>query len=228
MNTIGDESLLLNQLTQDIRTCVEEDIAFKENPRHTSVWNLKFGEYSKQLVLDDGRIDPEVIRNFRRDRLFVSDNPATEITETNPEKRKLQHEVRLCQKFLNILKEHGLLELLATYPSPEVGNPHLYKVATEGHKYIFTHRWFKHIHQLAMLDRWFGTRSGTDLVTLDIGSSYGIFQYLMHQQHPGCHQILVDIPKQLILARYFLGSCYPGARIAGITELREIKSLAPE
>jgi hypothetical protein len=54
---------------------------------------------------------------------------------------------------------------------------------------------------------------------IDIGSSYGIFSYLLKNECPYCSSILLDFPEQLILAYYYLGMSFPQARIAGYKEI---------
>jgi hypothetical protein len=77
-----------------------------------------------------------------------------------------------------------------------------------------------------MVNDWLRKKLADGFITIDIGSSYGVFQYLLHLEYPGCHQVLVDLPEHLLFARYFLASCFPGARIAGVKELERVDSVS--
>ena len=88
----------------------------------------------------------------------------------------------------------------------------------EGYRY--TYRWYTHIHYVSLLNRVLGSRlNAAPFVALDIGSSYGIFSYLLKSEYPRSPCVLVDFPEQLLLAYYFLGKSLPSARIAGVREL---------
>ncbi len=70
-----------------------------------------------------------------------------------------------------------------------------------------------------------GNQLADNFIALDIGSSYGIFSYLVKNEFPQSHHVLVDFPEQLILAYYFLRTCFPGARVAGLKELRDKETI---
>jgi hypothetical protein len=76
------------------------------------------------------------------------------------------------------------------------------------------------------MKRVLSSRLGESFVGLDIGSSYGIFSSLLKREYPESHHVLVDFPEQLILAYYFLSSCFPEARIAGINEVSHEENLS--
>jgi putative sugar O-methyltransferase len=117
-----------------------------------------------------------------------------------------------------IIFEHFLLK----YPCNPVGNPHVY----EYQDFRFTFRWFKHIYLLGLMDRILRPKLEPSFVTLDVGSSYGIFSSLVKQEWPGSHHVLVDFPEQLLLAYYFLNATFPNAKIAGSAEVLKKRTIS--
>jgi putative sugar O-methyltransferase len=92
----------------------------------------------------------------------------------------------------------------------------------------YTHRWYRHVHALGVFADVLAPRLPGPFVGLDIGSSYGIFASLLHQERPGSRWILVDFPESLLVARYFLALSHPAARIGGILDLAEGEPIGRE
>lgn len=178
-----------------------------------------------RFINDDKSVKIEALQNFRRMQIFIPDNPTHETNgfnirdlvggERRGHKRQL-HEA------LAILQEHGYDHLLSKYPCHPAGNPFVYR--HQG--YSFTFRWAKHIYSLGLMNGVLADKLPEDFIALDIGSSYGIFSSLIKQEYPKSHHILVDFPEQLILAYYFLGTCFPEIKIAGVRELLAQKELS--
>jgi len=172
----------------------------------------------KRFIKEDGSVKFDALKNFRKSQIFVTDSPTHEVNRPSlrnflgGERRGHKKWLREC---LAILEDEGFGDLLRKYPCPPVGNPFVYR--HRGYNYTF--RWAKHIYSLGLMNRVLADRLGQEFVALDIGSSYGIFSYLVKREYPHSHHILVDFPEHLILAYYFLGTCFPEARIAGLKEL---------
>lgn len=212
------ERALLRQVQEDLDSCRELGLTFREDPVHTRLWNLKFREGTQRLIDDGGRIDPTALADFRRQAGFIGDGPSIELNHFSPGNLLLgsrRGQKALLKKCLRVLEEHGLVELLRKHPSPAIGNPYL--IEHRGLRY--SHRWFRHIYALGRMNSILRPRLKTGFIALDIGSGYGIFQGLLYREYPGCHQVLVDLPEMLLLARYFLAVWFPEARIAGMAEL---------
>jgi putative sugar O-methyltransferase len=188
--------------------------------------NLLISE-PKRFIDEDGSVNLAALEDFRRSRIFVFDSPTFDVHK--PSLRNLlggerRGQIKWLRECLAILEEEGYGALLQKYPSPAVGNPFVYR-----HRgYSYTFRWAKHVYSLGLMNRVLGQRLDPEFVGLDIGSSYGIYPNLLKSEYPGSHQILADFPEQLILAYYFLGTCFPDARIAGIRELQSQETLTRE
>jgi putative sugar O-methyltransferase len=180
----------------------------------------------QRLVTTGGALDVDALRYFRRDQILVDDVPAADLGSSYWKnnaarnfvvgwRRATRHCLLEC---LRILQARGFHHLLRKYPCAPAGHPHIF--AYKGYRYTF--RWARHVYFLGLMNQILRHRLGRTFAVLDIGSSYGIFSSLVKSEYPGSHHVLVDLPEQLILARYFLGTCFPNARIAGVNEvLRE-------
>lgn len=220
--------MTINGLMKEIQTDADlylgNDLFFKRDDIHSSVWNSRLGE---QPLLDSkGMVNQGVIENFRKNLLLVSDNPQIDLSSSEGDPLVRAEEARLLQNLVSIFKKYDFTSYLRKYPSPDTGNPYLYKYNLNGARVQFTHRWFKHLYSLALFDKYLYPRLGKKFTTIDIGSSYGIFQYLLHKEHKGCSQVLVDFPEQLLLARYFLQSNFPEASIAGVEEISRLSTVS--
>jgi putative sugar O-methyltransferase len=221
------DASLLKQLESELEVNRAHGHTYSYGSEHTDRWNEWFSRGQRTLMRDDGKLDPEVLRNFRRLRVFAGDNPIRDPSLRSPVNwvhPKRRGERELLRRCLQILEKNGYTDLLAKYPSPAVGNPHNFEY--RGHRY--THRWFKHIYSLGLLRKVLGDRLGAGFTAVDIGCAYGVFSSLMQQEHPGSHHVLVDLPEQLLLASYFLRLYRPEARIAGVRELSEEKTITRE
>lgn len=190
-------------------------------------WNGLVGREPQRFITDDLTLRPEVLREFRRRQVFVSDYGNLSLSPWRPQtwclgsRRGARRRLLECYETLSRL---GELELLRRHPCSDIGRPHVFR--HRGCRY--TYRWHKHIHFLSLFRRWLGERLPAEFTALDIGSSYGIFSGLLRSEYPRSRHVLIDFPEQLLLARYFLGRWHPGARIAGVRELRAHARLRPE
>ncbi|MEO4044426.1 putative sugar O-methyltransferase [Hoeflea sp. CAU 1731] len=190
-----------------------------EDPEsHTAFWKKRL-EIARPSD-SEGRINRDVLENFRGSRVSVGDNPTPARGGLSRFGMK-RGERAMLKRCLQAIRNDGDESLLRKYPSHPAGNP----LTFDWKGVPVTHRWIKHIHHLGMVNRVLGSRLPQGFALLDIGSSYGIFSYLMFREYPGSHHILVDLPNQLIFAHYYLRSCFPEARIAGPAELQKYGSI---
>jgi putative sugar O-methyltransferase len=223
----GDESLLA-QVQQDLDALRGENLISRADAALIPDWSARARKALGRLVGADGALDVEVLRNFRRHQLLVDDIPAWDLGgfwKNNAVRNSVvgwrRGTCRCLVECLRVLQERGFDPVLRRHPCPPVGNPHVF--SREGYRYTF--RWARHAYFIGLMNAVLRGRLEEQFVALDIGSSYGAFSYLARKEHPASHHVLVDLPEQLILARYFLGSCLPGARIAGPRELLRESSI---
>lgn len=127
----------------------------------------------------------------------------------------------MLKECIAAIEKSGDVELLKKYPCQPAGNPRIFN----WNGIPVTYRWIKHIHHLGTVNRVLRPSLGEGFSVLDIGSSYGVFSYMMNREYPGSHHVLVDLPNQLFYAHYFLRSCFPDARIAGARTIAELRTI---
>lgn len=218
------EDDVARDIARDLETFETLGLLFRQDSSHTHRWNRRFSDALQRFPIEQGRVDSIRLEQFFREVKLVGDNPKNDLNSL-PARLRLSGaangERALAEKCLKILEDHGFTDLLRKYPIPAVGNPYTY----EHRGFRFTHRWFKHIYALGQTNKYIRLRLDKKFVALDIGSAHGAFQYLLHREYPDCTLVLVDLPEQLLLARYYLGTCFPDAKIAGITELSQLSSI---
>lgn len=214
------DDALLADLQRHVDALWRHELTSGADQRLNPMWTAAAAKGLAALVTADGRVNADALRNFRRDSILTRDLPTAYIRGDSVRsllagwQRGARHCLLQC---LEILRRDGCEDLLRKYPCVSVGNPHTFRY--QG--YCYTFRWARHVYFLGLLRRVLGQRLGDTPTVLDIGSSYGIFSSLVRQEYPGSRHILVDLPEQLLLAHYFLGSSLPAARIAGPAEVLE-------
>ena len=218
---------LLDSIQEEVNTYSRLDLWSTDAPDLIPKWSALVSAEPKRFIDNNSSVDPASLQNFRKLQVFISDTPAWRVS-----KFSLKNKVsggrrggeKMLRECLTVLKDNGYDHLLLKYPCHPAGNPHVYRF--QGFQYTF--RWFKHIYFLGLLKQQLGSILENNFVGLDIGSSYGIFSSLVKQEYPESHHVLVDFPEQLILAYYFLKTCLPQARIAGIQEVSEMETITRE
>ena len=217
------EKRLLKVIQQDLH--ILERIDVSGIPGELDIkWKKLTTSEPNRFLNEDCSPKADVLRNFRKLSIFIPDVPTCDLSGTNPINivsggrrgaRKL-----LCEN-LEMLKDRKCLDLLKKYPVSRIGNPNVF--IKEGYEY--THRWTKHIYSLSLFKKYLESELTNDFVLLDLGSSYGIFSFLIKKEYPKTTHILVDFPEQLTLAHYFLGMSFPEAKIATVSDLKDIAAL---
>ncbi|MEQ1772379.1 MAG: putative sugar O-methyltransferase [Burkholderiales bacterium] len=206
-----------------------------------SKWERLLLQEPKKLFNPDGTIRFDYLQEFRRREIFVSDMaPASDFANVDPRawwKELLAHPIRglrnliserllgsrrgarqLLNDVFKTLEAEGALDLLHRHPAAGTpGAPFTYQI--DG--YSFNLRWARHIYFHNLLRRHLGDeiRQRDRFISMDIGSSYGIFPSIFKAEYPNSTHVLVDFPDQHILAYYYLASTFPDARIATLNDL---------
>lgn len=190
-------------------------------------WSFLTSSEPSRFLNADLSLKKDVLQDFRNQQVFIPDLPTCNLTYLNP--RNLasgghRAERKLLKENVRMLEERGYIDLLEKYPVSKVGNPNTFTYKG----YECTHRWMKHIYSLGLFRDHLESDIGEEFINMDIGSSYGIFAYLLKSRFPKSRHILVDFPEQLILANYFMGRNFPDAKIASFKEIEEQGELTRE
>ncbi len=224
-STLRIEQEVLAEIQADAQAAREAGLLGLPRQKLPPKWRALVSKEPGRLFRQDGSIDPQAFRQFRRLRIFIPDAPTFYINRLDPRnligggRRGIRHTLDEC---LEVIRTSPTAEaLLRKYPCTPVGQPFVYR--RMGH--AVTYRWLKHIWCQSVLRDTLGDGLKAGDLVLDIGSSYGIFSGLVSQEWPGTHHILADFSEQLLLARYFLKMWMPKARIAGIREVLQETTL---
>lgn len=221
MKPLGDERALLQSVQRQVEILLRHELTSASDRTLTQRWSSAATRGFHKLVDADGRLVAENLRNFRRDEILIPDLPAAPLRSDGLASRLIawrRGSVHCLTQCLGILVERGFDGLLRRYPCPRAGNPHVFSL--RGCEYTFS--WARHVYSLGLMNRVLGGRLGDGTSVLELGGCYGAFGNLVRQDHPSWRYVCVDLPEHLIAAHYFLGSCFPQARIAGPAELIDL------
>lgn len=214
---------IINKIEEDLT--LQEKINAGEHPNIMDAkWKSLTSTEPKKFINKDLTLNINALRNFRKLCIFVPDQPSR-----NPSLFNVislisggqRGSKKLLKESFVYLKRNNYLPLLKKYPCAHVGNPNVFRY----NGYRYTLRWLRHIIFLGLFKEFLEFRLKDDFTTLDIGSSYGIFSYLLKNEFPNGHNILLDFPEQLVLAHYFLGLSFPDAKIAGYKEISQLNMI---
>lgn len=214
------ESALIKQIEEDLKLQYLE--SQKAVPGELdSKWKFLTSTEPDKFINKDLTLNIEVLRNFRKLSIFISDGPTTDYSNIFNTKNLLMGArrgmKRQLKEILDLVGKYNYIGLLEKYPCNNVGNPHVFNYKG----YCYTCRWIRHILLIGLFNDVLKKKLNKGFTVLDIGSSYGIFSYILKNECPDSHHLLLDFPEQLVLAYYFLGMSFPNAKIAGYKEVSE-------
>lgn len=186
---------------------------------HKEKWGIWSERINQSKLIEENELNIELLDSFLKNGLFVADNPkAGGLTEK---------EKRLFTHLLGVFKDNP--DYLVKYQLPKIGKPNFIQTKVPGadKEAKVTHRWLKHLYSQVLFDRFLKNRLPDDFVSADVGSSYGIFQHMMHLNKKS-HQILIDFPEQLLLANFYLSNAFPDAKICFYKDLKNAEKLSDE
>jgi putative sugar O-methyltransferase len=211
------DNTLINKINKEIELYQSNNLFFSSEKQQTSIWHKQFA--NNALIQNDGTVNSAVLKDFRRSLKFVIDDPTLPGGNSVVDEQIRRIYVRKFIQLTQALGNNKALRWVRKYPTPMIGSPDIANIQVGDESFPVTHRWIKHLSSLEMFDRYLTHQLPEGFTSIDIGASYGIFQYLIFNERPDSHQVLVDFSEQLITARYFLQTCFPDARIAGVEEL---------
>lgn len=215
-----------------------------------SKWEKLLIQEPKKLFNPDGSIKFDYLTEFRRREIFVSDMaPTSDFTNLDPRlwwKSLLANPLKgignlLCERLLGsrkgirqllkdtfqVLEAEHALDLLGRHPAAGTpGAPFTYSIKG----YSFNLRWARHIYFHNLLQKHLGgeIRKRKRFISMDIGSSYGIFSSIFTAEYPNSTQVLVDFPDQHLLAYYYIAKTFPEARIGTLSDLLTQQTITRE
>lgn len=217
------EREIVKRIEENIR--LQRENSIREVPAVMDAkWRFLTSTEPKKFINQDLTLNIKVLRNFRKFCIFIPDQPSrsnSPFNIINFISGGRRGSRRLLKESFAFIKRNNYLTLLKKYPCNSVGNPNVFEL--NGHQY--TLRWLRHIIFLGLFKEILEPMLKDGFTNLDIGSSYGIFSYLLKNEFPRSNHILLDFPEQLVLAYYFLGMSFPDAKIAGYKEISQLNRI---
>ena len=171
------ENQLIKEIEENLRL-QKEEVSRHQPKILEKKWDFLVSEEPKKFINHDLSVKIDILQNFRKLRLFIPDEPAFDASILNIRSHISGHRrgiKKLLMDSLKVIEENDYTSLLSKYPVNRVGNPNIFKA----NGYVYTYRWLKHIYSLGLINKVVGSKLKSDFITLDIGSSYGVFDYLL-------------------------------------------------
>lgn len=225
---------LIKELNQSVELISNSESKGKKKGGYGDWEGRAFSELDR-LIDSDGKVIESKLENFIWEGIFVSDQPSSLIKGVTYNNKFFKFLLRIlmfltgakrgginaARDTFNEIKKKNMLPLLQKYPMSNVGQP--FKIRHAG--FTFTNRYLRHIYFYSIFNIHLRSLLKEDSIVLDIGSSYGLFQMFVKKEMPCSHNILVDLPGQLILAHYYLSKEFPTAKIASMVTVNDASVL---
>ncbi len=225
---------LIKELNLSLKLIIDSESKERKKDGYGDWEGRAFSEIDR-LIDSDGKLIESKLENFIWEGVFVSDQPSALIKGVSYNNKFFKFLLRIlmfltgakrggvneAMDTFNEIKKQNMLPLLKKYPMSNVGQP--FKIRHAG--FAFTNRYLRHIYFYSFFNTHLRSLLKEDSIVLDIGSSYGLFQMFVKKEMPRSHNILVDLPGQLILAHYYLSKEFPTAKIASIVTVNDTSVL---
>ena len=209
-----------DQLIHKIITELDEQVtAFK----NYNLGRESVGRFWFEIIKDAFKKlkdNPDNLINFKRNNIVTFDIPSGHpwlyrFLAKIPYSFQPHAHIKLLEDVYRFIQEQDLDDLALANPVTNAGSTIYF--AKKGMRY--TYRWIRHIWFLSLFNKHLAPHIGKINSIMDIGSSYGVFPYLIKRNYPDTHFILVDLPEQNAVAHYHLKSEMPECRIASFEEV---------
>ena len=199
---------------------LKEDIIFlrnfsKKKISFNNVWENRSKTFYNLLLNKKKEINLNFFYNFRsHHKKFIAENPS--IPLSNFFLRKIySHQSYYIKYLYDKLRKNNkeILKYLKYFNLDEVGTPGFCII--DGLK--LNERFLRHCHFFSLFTKFFNSKK-IDYVT-DIGGGYGSFARLIHTKNKNIKIIIVDIPEQLVTAKYYLENNFPNSKISNIRDI---------
>lgn len=197
---------------------IKKDIKFYnkilKKRKFENVWEKRRKNFNNIVIGSNDNINKEFFINFRsHKKKFIAENPSVKIN--NFFKRLLySHQIKYNEfmywKMIGANKE--LKKTIKNYKLDKIGNPGYCNI--DGNK--ISERFLRHCHFFNLFEKNISLKK-INYIT-DIGGGYGSFTRLMHKKYKKHKVIIVDLPEQLLLAKYYLSSNFPKSRISNLID----------
>jgi putative sugar O-methyltransferase len=204
---------------------IKEDLIFLKNKKKfyktENIWEKRSREFLNHMMDDYYNVDYHFFKNFRSDKKrFIAENPSTQLS--NFFLRSIySHQFTYINFIYKKLKRVNkkIDHYLKLFKLDEVGNPGYCVI----NNFKLNERFLRHCHFFSIFDKFFDQKKISYVI--DIGGGYGSFARLIHKKYKNIKLIIIDLPEQLIMAKYYLEKNFPNSKISNIRDIYKIKKI---
>ncbi|MDG1005162.1 MAG: putative sugar O-methyltransferase, partial [Emcibacteraceae bacterium] len=211
-----------HSLTKDQFKSLQNDFDFLSNlslqPKQKSLWERRLDVWFSKLS-NNGQLCEEKLKNFRNLSVLLSEvprNPYNQHPILGPIYNYLRRPGyrKTCLHNFTKLSQDQSLDWEAF---SDIGKP----LFEEQNGKRFNERFLRHLRTLQLIKTHVPLSAG-DLV-VDVGGGYGQFISMLLKQNTSTRALIIDLPQQLFLARYFLQNTNPYLKINSIKQAYQPK-----
>ena len=218
-NFINDDNFL-KKLEIDYKMCVDEVL---KNQFRDSPWWIDCRKEFQNIFFKDSKIIKENLKNFRNNHktkaALLSDQNFINYQNSNFKNNLLSLDlVNLYHK----LSEKIDLSILRSASESKIGN----NICPIYRFQRLSHRVLRHAYYTSQIKN--NIDKLNSKVICDIGGGYGALIRFLHHYDSSGTKILIELPEVCFLANYYLKSCFPTAKIATISDLKNFDIITSE
>ena len=192
-----------------------------QNKISKNIWEQRSLKFLDYMIKNNGEINHYFFRNFRSHKnKLIAENPS-----------KL-----LNNFFLKIIYSHQRKYIYYLYKKLTKSNKKLKyymnffkldKIGNPGFSIIdnlkLNERFIRHCHFFSLFEKFFSKKNIDNVV--DIGGGYGSFTRMIHKRHPKIKLFIVDLPEQLLTAKFYLKNNFPKSKISKLEDVYKVNKI---
>ena len=178
-------------------------------------------KFNKIIIKKKNEINKNFFLNFRsHPKKFIAEVPSVKLN-TFIKKLLYNHQIKHINFLYNkiIKRNNDLKKIIKSIKLDDVGNPGYWLI--DGNK--INERYLRHCHLFNLFKKKIPI-SKINYVT-DIGGGYGSFARMIHKKYKKLKIIIIDLPEQLMLAKYYLSTNFPKSRVSNLKDVYKIKKI---
>ncbi len=190
------------------------NLSKNEDKNENDLWKFRLNFWIKKIITN-GIVDSNKLKNFRAKGISLSEMPR------NPYHGKLIFEniykflrfpgyKRTCYHNFDKLKHNDEYHWSSF---SHIGNPFYYEEDDKK----FNERFLRHLRNIYLVEKFL--KLDNESIIVDIGGGYGQFLCMIQNLLKNSKKILVEIPEQLLVAKFYIKKSFPYAKINNIRDV---------
>ena len=184
--------------------------------------NLQKDLWETRVIKNLENINAERLKNFRKVVKPISEFPDFEVNFFSKFVPYKYASIKFLESIYNKLKNEEKDLLSTTLKFNHIGNPYFIKINDQ----IFNERWLSNLKCAFFIKKNILEKFDKNDLICDIGGGYGNFIYMLIKLGFKGKSIVVDLPEQLIYAKYYLGLSFPGLKINNLNDFYNLNHIS--